>query len=61
MRKSIGAVLLALLSLFAYSVYVYVRYEPPAFDRLDRDGLFAAAGFRCRLRGDGTGLSPSTR
>ena len=47
MRKSIGAVLLALLSLFAYSVYVYVRYEPPAFDRLDWDGLFAAAGFRC--------------
>jgi len=22
-------------------------YEPPAFDRLDQDGLFGAAGFRC--------------
>ena len=45
MRNSIAAVLLVLLSLFGYSVYV--QYEPPAFDRLDRDGLFAAAGFRC--------------
>ena len=35
---------IGVLALFAYNYY---SYEPPPFDRLDRDGLFAAAGFRC--------------
>ena len=55
MKNSIAAVLLVLLSLFAYSVYV--QYEPPAFDRLDRDGLFAAAGFRCSFEEMGLDLA----
>ena len=42
--KLIATVLLAVMALFAYE---YHSYEPPPFDRLDGDGLGAAAGFRC--------------
>ncbi|MCY4510397.1 MAG: hypothetical protein OXG35_26090 [Acidobacteria bacterium] len=50
MRKTIAAVLLALLALFAYAYYTRLHVEQAAFDRLDRDGLFAAAGFRCSFK-----------
>lgn len=42
-RGAVGTVVVVLASAVAGCDV----YEPPAFDQLDPDGLFAAAGFRC--------------
>ena len=47
---ALSVLAVVLVALFAYVHYdMSVLSEPTPFDRLDRDGLFAAGGFRCTL------------